>query len=300
MTNRILKSDLLLLLTAAVWGFAFVAQRAGMDHVGPFIYNALRFAIGALTLLPIIIISNRKSRPLPNPDPSTSRFTLLRGGIFAGLILFAGATLQQTGLVYTTAGKAGFITGLYVVLVPIMALFWKQKVPIGTWIGVVLAAIGLYFLSITGTLSIAKGDTLVLIGSFVWAGHVLLIGRYSPKVDPIKLACMQFALCSVLSLIVSLFAETTTIENIRLAAIPILYGGFFSAGIGFTLQIIAQRDAPPTHASIIMSLETVFAAIGGWWILSEMMTSRMLFGCVLMLVGMLMSSFRMRPLSRPD
>lgn len=291
MSNRVIKSDLILLLTAVIWGFAFVAQRAGMEHIGPFTYNTLRFAHGSLVLLPFVITKFK----IIKTDPVDSGFEikiLLKGGVFAGIILFIGASLQQTGLVYTTAGKAGFITGLYVILVPIIGLFLRQRPGIGTWFGAILALIGMYLLSVTETLTISHGDDLVLIGSFVWAVHVLIIGLYSKKVDPVRLAFIQFVICAALSLVSALIFETFDFDSIRLAAIPILYGGIMSAGIAFTLQVVGQRYAPPAHAAIIMSLEAVFAVLGGWWILSETMTSRGIVGCALMLLGMLVSGSR--------
>jgi drug/metabolite transporter (DMT)-like permease len=193
-------------------------------------------------------------------------------------------------LVYTTAGKAGFITGLYVIIVPLLGLFWRQQPRIGTWIGAVLAAIGLYFLSVTEEFTIELGDLLVLIGAFFWAAHVLIIGWLSPRINPVKLAFSQYVACSVLSLITASLIEDITMLSIFQAAIPILYGGLLSVGIAYTLQVIAQRDAHPAHAAILLSLEAVFAAIGGWLILGEIISARGLFGCGLMLAGMLLSS----------
>ncbi len=283
------KSDALLLTTAIIWGFAFVAQRVGMDYVGPFTFNGIRFALGSLSLLPLVLISREQrsasNRILPNPG----RKTILFGGAALGLALFSGASLQQIGLVYTTAGKAGFITGLYVIIVPILGLFWKQQPKIGTWIGAILAAVGLYFLSVTGQFTIETGDLLVLIGAFFWAAHVLIIGWLSPRINPIKLAFSQYIACSILSLVTASFLEFMTLSSIFEAAIPILYGGLASVGIAYTLQVIAQRDAHPAHAAILLSLEAVFAAIGGWLILGEIISPRGLIGCGLMLAGMLLS-----------
>jgi drug/metabolite transporter (DMT)-like permease len=215
--------------------------------------------------------------------------TILFGGAALGLALFSGASLQQIGLVYTTAGKAGFITGLYVIIVPLLGLFWRQQPKIGTWIGAILAAIGLYFLSVTEEFTIELGDLLVLIGAFFWAAHVLIIGWLSPRINPVKLAFSQYVACSILSLITACVIEDITMLSIFQAAIPILYGGLLSVGIAYTLQVIAQRDAHPAHAAILLSLEAVFAAIGGWLILGEIISARGLFGCGLMLSGMLLS-----------
>ncbi len=285
----IVKSDALLLTTAIIWGFAFVAQRAGMDYVGPFTFNGIRFAIGSLSLLPLVLMSREQrtatNKILPNPGLKT----ILFGGAALGLALFSGASLQQIGLVYTTAGKAGFITGLYVIMVPVLGLFWKQQPKIGTWIGVILAAIGLYFLSVTEQFTIEMGDLLVLIGAIFWAAHVLIVGWLSPRINPIKLAFSQYVACSILSLITASVVELITLSSIFEAAIPILSAGLLSVGIAYTLQVIAQRDAHPAHAAILLSLEAVFAAVGGWLILGEIISPRGLVGCGLMLAGMLLS-----------
>jgi drug/metabolite transporter (DMT)-like permease len=284
-----LKSDLLLLITAIIWGFAFVAQRVGMDYVGPFTYNGVRFAIGSLSLLPLVLLAREQRSAASQILPAPGLKTILFGGAALGLTLFAGASLQQIGLVYTTAGKAGFITGLYVILVPILGLIWRQQPRIGTWIGAFLAAIGLYLLSVTEKFTIELGDLLILIGAFFWAAHVLIIGWLSPRINPIKLAFSQYVACSILSLIAAAMIEVITFKSIFAAAVPILYGGLLSVGIAYTLQVVAQRDAHPAHAAILLSLEAVFAAIGGWLILGEIISPRGLVGCGLMLFGMLLS-----------
>lgn len=258
-----------------------------MEHVGPFIFNGIRFALGTIVLAPIAIRSVRQDgRPV-------GRFVILIGGI-AGLILFFGASLQQMGLVYTTAGKAGFITGLYVVLVPILGIAFRQKTSAGTWAGVFLAGIGLYFLSFTGRFTIGRGDLLVLAGTFFWASHVILIGAVIGRVNALVLAVTQFSVCSILSIAASLFTESTSIQGLQDAAIPILYGGLFSVAIAYTLQLLAQKHTPPSHAAILLSLETVFAAIGGWMVLNEIIPPRGLIGCAFMLVGILVSQLGVR------
>ena len=289
MKSPTLKSDALLLLTATIWGFAFVAQRVGMDFVGPFAFNGIRFALGSLVLVPFILKQGQKPADLAGLGGDSGPLTIFWGGGLAGIILFAGASLQQVGLVYTTAGNAGFITGLYVVIVPILGLFFRQQPNTGTWIGVLLAAVGLYLLSITDRFSIAFGDLLELIGAFFWAGHVLLIGWLSPRMNSLKLALAQFAACSFFSLLTAALFETTTLRGVAQATVPILYGGVLSVGVAYTLQVVAQRNAHPAHASILLSLEAVFAAIGGWIILGERLTARGFLGCGLMLAGMLLS-----------
>ncbi|MFY9398390.1 MAG: DMT family transporter [Desulfomonilia bacterium] len=285
--NRLtLRSDALLFITALIWGSAFVAQRVGMDYVGPFTFNGVRFALGTLVLLPVICLRRASSlkRAADRPVRST-----LAGGLLAGFVLFAGASLQQAGIVYTTAGHAGFITGLYVVLVPILGTMMNQRTSTGTWAGAVLAVAGLYLLCVSEGLTVAAGDGLVLAGAFFWAAHVLVIGCFAPKADSYELAFLQFAACAVLSLGVAAFTEPIELGPIGAGAVPILYGGVMSVGIAYTLQVVGQRHAPSSHAAIILSLESVFAALGGWLLLDEHLTGRQLAGCSLMLAGMLAS-----------
>jgi len=271
-----------------IWGFAFVAQRAGMEHVGPFTFNAVRFALGGISLTPLLIFNRKRKFEFQNSSVFKNKY-FIYGGIIAGIILFLGSTFQQTGIVYTTAGKAGFITGLYIIFVPVFGVFIKNKTSAGTWAGAIIAVFGLYFLSVTESFSIGLGDLLVLVSGIFWAVHVLLIGKLSPKTDPIQLAFLQFIICSFLSLIAAVISETSTITNIINASIPILYAGVCSVGIAYTLQVIAQREAHPAHAAIIMSLEAVFALIGGLLILDETIPLRGLIGCALMLTGMIVS-----------
>lgn len=273
------------MLTAMIWGFAFVAQRVGMDYVGPFTFNGIRFALGSAVLIPFIVKKNASS-----PGKAFSGFRDLGwGGVLAGAALFIGASLQQAGLVYTTAGNAGFITGLYVVIVPIMGLFFGQRTHAGTWVGAVSAALGLYLLSITDGFSIAFGDLLELLGAFFWAGHVLIIGWLSPRSSALKLAFVQFTACSILSLFTAVVFETIVLSAVVSAALPIFYGGALSVGVAYTLQVVGQKHAHPAHAAILLSLEAVFAALGGWLFLDEILSPRGLFGCGLMLGGMLFS-----------
>ncbi|WP_373500179.1 DMT family transporter [Desulfococcus sp.] len=284
-----LRSNMLLMLTATIWGVAFVAQRIGMEHVGPFTFNAVRFALGGLSLLPVMILAGRPHHDIVHPAPRSGSKILLTGGVLAGAALFAGASLQQVGIIYTTAGKAGFITGLYVVLVPIVGLAWRQRTDAGTWLGALLAATGLYFLSVTEHFTISFGDFLILLGALVWACHVLLIGWFSPKISALRLSFIQFMVCSGLSFAAAAATETITVTGLKGAAPAILYGGLGSVGIAYTLQVVAQKHARPSHAAIILCMESPFAALGGWLILDEMMTGRALAGCGLMLFGMIVS-----------
>jgi len=292
MKTTTLKSDILLLTTAVIWGFAFVAQRVGMDFVGPFTFNGVRFALGALSLTPLLLMRRKHRDIVRNALPRSTVKTAIGGGVIAGTALFLGASLQQVGLVYTTAGKAGFITGLYVVIVPILGLFWKQRPDTGTWIGACLAAVGLYLLSVTEAFTIDSGDVLELIGAFFWAGHVLILGWLSPRIDVLFIAFFQYITCSILSLIIAGFTEAITLTGLTQAAVPILYGGICSVGVAYTLQVVAQKDAHPAHAAILLSLESVFAAIGGWMLLGETLSFRGLCGCALMLTGMLLSQLQ--------
>jgi len=281
----VLSNDSLLLLTSLIWGVAFVAQRMGMEHVGPFTYNAVRFALGALALLPVLAFRKRRDS-LRKPGLHVSP---LLAGALAGVILFGGASLQQFGLVFTTAGKAGFITGLYVVLVPLSGLLWGQRAGWSAWVGACACVGGLFFLSFNKSLGIERGDMLVLLGAFFWAGHVQLVGWLSPRTNPIALACIQFATCAVLSSGAAAAVERVSAQRILDAAGPILYGGLLSVGVAYTLQLLAQRRSKPAHAAILLSMESVFAAVGGSILLGERLGPRGAVGCALIFAGMIVS-----------
>jgi len=287
---NVAKSNLLLLLAAAIWGFAFVAQRIGMDHVGPFTYNGVRFLLGALSLLPLILFYNKGPKNQV-PDKQGIK-NVMRTGFIAGTILFLGASLQQIGLLYTTAGKAAFITCLYIVFVPLVGIFLKQYISMTTWLGSVVAIVGLYLLCVKDSFFISYGEVLELIGAFFWTFHILVIDRFSRKVDVLQLSFFQFITCSALSLVTALLIETISLEGLRLALVPILYGGICSVGIAYTLQVVGQKHAQPSHAAIILSMETVFAALGGWLILNEILGFQELLGCIIMLAGMLLSQLQ--------
>lgn len=293
-------ANLALLLVAAVWGSAFVAQRLGMERIGPFAFNAVRFAVGGLVLLPIHWARSRASRANGGSQKLLSpRSGELRGGLLLGLLLFAGASFQQIGLIYTTAGKGGFITGLYIVIVPLLlALVWRERVEWSSWLGAGLALVGLFLLSqqeLGGLgFQLAPGDGWVLVGALMWALHVIAIGRVAPGRNPIRLAMIQYAVCSLLSLPIALVLEPGTWAGIFLAAPAILYTGLLSTGLGYTGQVIAQRHTTSTHAAIILSLEAVFAALAGWFFLEEMLSVQQLIGCGLMLAGMLLAQVRVK------
>lgn len=281
-------SNLLLLLTAIIWGFAFVAQQVGMKYVGPYTFNAVRFALGGVSLFPIIAYFKRKQ--ISEISPTNDFFWQKKGGgIVLGIVLFMAASLQQVGLQYTTAGKSGFITGLYVVFVALMGVFFKQKTSLLLWIAVVMATVGMYLLSVSDVGVISFGDLLTFFSALLWAVHVLLTGYLSPKMNSIKLAQAQFFVSAFLSALVAVATENIVFAQILNAYIPILYGGFLSVGVAYTLQVVVQKTAHPTYSAIILSLESLFAAIGGWIILNETLSIRAFIGCGLMLAGMIVA-----------
>ena len=281
-------SVLQLAFASAIWGFAFVAQRAGMEHVGPFTFNGIRFLLGGAVLVPPLL-AGRARRDTPAPASKTS---MTWGPILAGVVLFAAASLQQVGIVYTTAGKAGFITGLYVVIVPLLGLLRRQKSGPTVWVGAAFAVGGLYLLSVTGAFRIGLGDGLVFASAFGWAAHVHVIGWLASRGRPLLVAAVQFAVCGALSLVVALCVEVVAVEDLLRAGVPLLYAGLLSTGVAYTLQVIGQRRVDPARTGVILSLEGVFAVLGGWLFLGESMTARMLIGCGLMLIGMIASQVR--------
>lgn len=271
---------------------AFVAQKKGMEFIGPFTFNAIRFALGALVLLPLLpFLKDKKDNKTFKSKP---KFTLIGGSLIAGIALFLGSSFQQTGIVYTSAGNAGFITSLYVILTPILGLTIGQKPKLKVWIGAILATLGLYLLSVNSSLKISGGDMLVFASAFFYAIHVLLIGYLSPLYNNYKLAFIQFLATSVLSFIVAICAEEILWADIVKAGIPILYAGIFSTAIAFTMQIIGQRKTIPSHAAILLSFESVFALIGGWLMLSEDSTLRQLLGCALMFSGIIIAQIKLK------
>jgi len=283
MQTKALRADVLMLITAMIWGSGFVAQTSGMDHIGPFLYSGLRFALGSLCLLPLVLQGTRRNS---HHEPFLTRGLLIGGGLM-GLALALGINLQQVGLLFTSVTNAGFITGLYVIVVPLLGLLIGHKTGLGTWFGAILAVVGMFLLSVGDQFQVASGDWLQLIGAFVWGGHVVLVGVFASRHDPIRLAFLQFTTCAVVSLVLALCLETFDLNAIIAAGPAILYGGLIAVGIGYTLQVIAQKDAIASHAAIIFSLEAVFAAIAGAWLLGEELSLRGYIGCGLMLAGML-------------
>lgn len=282
-----LRGSLLLLLTSMIWGAAFVAQSAGMDYIGPLTFNGLRMLMGAAVLLPFLL--KRRTGAHTN---ASERKMLLRGGILCGVALFVGSTLQQIGIVDTTAGKAGFITAMYVVLVPVMGVFVGHKQPWLVWLGVALSAVGMYFLCVHESLSLNRGDLMVLAGAVGFSFHILLIDRYSAHVDGVKLSCLQFFVAGVLGLVFMFLFETPQISQIFAAWLPLLYAGVFSCGVAYTLQILGQRDTDPTIASMILCLEAVFSVVFSWFLLGERLSAREIFGCVLIFAAILLAQLK--------
>lgn len=291
MKAHTLKADGLLMITALIWGTAFVFQKTGMEHLGPFGFNGVRFILGSLALTPLTYFSLRRSAASPY-DNRPTLFTYIKGGLLAGTALFGGAALQQVGIVTTTAGNAGFITGIYVILTPMMGLAFGQRTGKGTWFGGIMAVAGMYMLCINGDFTIATGDLWVLCSAFFWAAHVLILSYLAPRMNPIALAQAQFMVCGLLSLPFGFATEVITWQAIFAASDAILYCGLISTGVAYTLQVVAQQDADPAHAVIILSMEAVFAAVAGWLMLGEVLGMQALIGCGLMLAGMIISQLK--------
>jgi drug/metabolite transporter (DMT)-like permease len=284
--KNIINSDSLLILAAIIWGFGFVAQKDGANYLGPYAFNGIRFLLGAIF---VFIIASIKDFGFIK---KIKKKELIKGAAL-GFVLFLGISFQQTGLMYTTASNGGFITGLYVIMVPALGfLMWRKKTGIWSIFGSILATIGLYFLSFDSDHQTGYGDILILVSTFFWAYHVLLISKFVTKIDPVKIAFIQFVFCSLFSFIAMLFKETIDINMINNSYYSLLYTGVLSSGVAFTLQIVGQKKAHPTHASIIMSLECVFAAVGAWLILGEILSIKAIIGCTVMLSGMVVSQIK--------
>lgn len=293
MKNKKILANILLLITALIWGSAFVAQRVGMNFVEPFTFNFSRFLLSTLVLIPVVRwmdkVEQNKREYQSGSSVIHDKKVFWTASIICGSFLFAGSSLQQFGLVFTTAGKSAFITTLYILLVPIFGLFLKHKINIVGWIAVIFGTIGLYFLCITDGFSIAKGDFIVLIGAFFWTSHVLSIDHFLPKVPAVKLAMAQFGVCALLSLIAALLFEKPDLHSILKAGIPILYAGILSGGMGYTFQILGQKHTTPTIASLLMSMESVFALVSGYLFLHEVLSTREFMGCILMFIAIIIS-----------
>ncbi len=296
------KNAFMLILTAFIWGTAFVAQSVGMDYLGPFTFNGVRSIIGGVALLPCIwilqMINGKSNQEKEEKDNKSEVMTdssgnkkkdLVFGGIACGLLLFAASSLQQMGIQYTTAGKAGFITAFYIVIVPVLGIFLRKKIGWKVWIAVAIALAGLYFLCITERFTIGKGDVLIFVCALVFSLHILVIDYFSPKVDGVKMSCIQFFVCGIASLPFMFILETPTTGAMLAGWMPLLYAGVLSCGVAYTLQIIGQKNVNPAIASLILSLESCFSVLAGWIVLGERLSMRESIGCVLMFAAIILA-----------
>ena len=282
-----MKNNILLVLTALIWGCAFVAQSVGMDYVGPFTFNMARFLIGAIVLLPVIWFMDRQRKT--GAEKGAGQKTLIIGGICCGIALAVASTLQQWGILFTTVGKAGFITAMYIVIVPLLGIFIGKKVRpliIGC---VAIAVVGFYFLCMTESLRLGLGDFLVLLCAIAFSIHILVIDHFSPKVDGVKMSAIQFLTAAIISAVPTLLWEQPVFTEILQAWQPVLYAGVMSCGVAYTLQIIAQKNADPTVASLLLSLESVFSVLAGWVLLGQGLRLKEMFGCVLIFCAIILA-----------
>ena len=281
------KNFILLFLTALIWGVAFVAQSVAMDYIGPYTFNAVRSLLGGIVLVPCVFLFGQKKKSVKDEVPSKGTAIdrpgdMITGGLLCGIMLFLSTTLQQVGIQYTTVAKAGFITALYIILVPILGIFLKKRVSFQIWISVLIAIIGLYLLCMKGSFYLGQGDFLMLVCSLCFALHILVIDHFTDKVGGVKLSCIQFFVCGLLSCILMFLFEKPAVSDILSAWLPIVYAGVFSSGVAYTLQIIGQKGTDPTIASLILSLESVVSVLAGWIILGQSLTPREILGCLLM------------------
>ena len=290
MNLKQLKSNILLLIASFIWGSAFVAQSVATDAIKPFTFNMARSVIGSVVLLPVIFIFSKKDKKTKKAYTGTKK-DLIFGGIACGSVLATASAFQQTGIsLGASSGKAGFITAMYILIVPLLGLFLKKKVGLKAWISVFLGVLGMYLLCITKeVLTISKADFCLIMCAFCFSLHIIVIDHFSPKVDCIKMSCIQFATCALISGIFMIFIETPSMSAILASWFPVLYTGAMSSGVAYTLQIVAQKDTNPVVASLLMSLESVFALLCGWVILNEVMTIREISGCLLVFSGIILS-----------
>lgn len=292
MKNGELKGTLLLMLTALIWGCAFVAQSVSMDYIGPFTFQCVRSFLGSAVLVPVFLLldAGKKRSGTYVATTKESNKTLWTGGILCGIIMTVAANLQQAGLQYTSAGKAGFITALYILIVPILGLFLKKKVSPKLWGCIAIAVVGLYLLSVTeGFSSINRGDLYVMLCAVAFAFHIMAVDHYAPLVDGVRLSCIQFLICGILSGVLMFLFETPDMQGLLKAAVPILYAGIMSSGVAYTLQIVGQKYTKPTIASLLMSLESVFALLAGIVVLKEIPSPRETAGCIFMFAAIILA-----------
>ena len=296
-----LRNSFLLLLTAVIWGVAFVAQSVGMDYVGPYTFTCVRSFIGGLFLIPCIALLNRLNPVSPGgirPSNAKSKGQLWIGGVCCGVMLCFASCFQQIGIMYTSVGKAGFITAFYIIIVPLLGLFFKKRCGLFVWLGVALAIVGLYFLCITESLTIQFGDFLIFICAILFSIHILIIDYFTLRVDGVKMSCIQFLVAGVLSGLFGFLFEEPKLSQLLAAWVPVLYAGVMSCGVAYTLQILGQRDLNPAIASLIMCLESVFSALGGWMLLHQNLSAREVFGCVLIFAAVVLAQLPLEMLHR--
>jgi len=291
--SKKMRGNLMLLLTALIWGTAFVAQSAGMDHVQPFTYNGVRTLIGGLVLIPVILLFDRlkptDSRPSVAEQKEINKNSLI-GGICCGTVLCVASCFQQFGVSMTTAGKAGFITALYIVIVPLMGVFIKKKIPKIIWLCVAIAVAGFYLLCVKEGFSVGTGDLLVLCCAFFFSIHIMVIDHFTAgKVDGVRMSCVQFLVAGIMAIVLMFLFEEPTLASIWDARVSILYAGVMSCGVAYTLQILGQKDTDPTTATLLMSLESVFAALSGWVLLHESLSVKEIFGCAMVFVAVILA-----------
>lgn len=285
-----IKSSLILLLTATIWGVAFVAQSVGMEYIGPFTFNAIRCVLGGLVLIPVILVLKKKKETGAENQEKEDKKTLWAGGISCGVILCIASNLQQFGIMEASVGKSGFFTALYIVMIPVIGIFIGKRPGIKLWFCVALAVVGMYLLCMKdGSFTIERADIMLLLCALAFSFHILVVDYFSPKVDGVKMSCIQFFVCGVLSAVGMLFTETPDISNIQAAWLPLLYAGLLSCGVGYTLQIVGQKGINPVIASLIMSLESVISALAGWVILGQVLSPKEILGCVLMFVAIIIT-----------
>lgn len=281
-----MKNSLILLLTAAIWGSAFVAQSVGGDYLGPFTFNAIRSIMGGLVLIPVIIVMERGREK----ETREAKRAVWAGGILCGIILALAANLQQIGLMHASVGKAGFLTALYIVILPVIGIFIGKRSGLKLWFCVLLSVAGLYLLCMKDTsYRLEQADIQLLLCALIFSFHILVIDHFSPKVNGVKMSCIQFMVCGMISGVIMMFTETPQLADIKAAWLPLLYAGVLSSGVGYTLQIVGQKNLNPVIASLIMSLESVISAIAGWLILGERLSAREISGCVLMFAAIIIT-----------
>lgn len=280
-----IKSSLMLFGAAVIWGVAFVAQSVGMDYMGPLTFNGARFLIGGVVLLPVIWYRGKTKNI---EEISGGKKELLAGGACCGLFLCLASLLQQYGILYTTVGKAGFLTTLYIIIVPVCGIFLHKKIGAKIWIGAVIAVAGMYLLCMSGGFTVSKGDGLVLLCALAFSGHILVVDYFSPKVDSVKLSCIQFLTSGIVCTLLAFLFETPSMEALLAGWVPVLYAGVLSCGVAYTLQVVGQKNVEPTIASLLLSMESVVSVLAGWLILNQTLSLRELMGCVLVFAAVIL------------